>query len=152
MEQAWEFCASNQNLDKTQYLQVYFLWKLKLTHSVRTRQVELQSIRTSLSCHLGQRLPVVLVVAAHDAGDHNVRGEVLLDLGDASENQNIVSCNLNHSFYFWNCMEIMFNRLLLEKKFIGNKTETVMYYKLLYFLVIVWFLCNTISEIDQIIV
>jgi len=50
---------------------------------VRTGQVELEGIRAGLCRHLGQSLPVVLVVAAHDAGDHDLAGEVALDLGDA---------------------------------------------------------------------
>jgi len=52
---------------------------------VRTGEVELEGIGAGLLGHLGQRLPVVLVVAAHDAGDHDLVRKVTLYLRDASE-------------------------------------------------------------------
>ena len=45
--------------------------KFKLTHSMGTRQIELKGIWASLSRHFGQSLPIVLVVAAHDACNHH---------------------------------------------------------------------------------
>jgi hypothetical protein len=59
--------------------------KLSLTHSVRTRQVKLESVRPRGLRHPSQGLPVLLVVAAHDAGDDHAVGEVALDLGNAPE-------------------------------------------------------------------
>jgi len=52
---------------------------------MRTGEVEFKGIWSSLLSHLGQGLPVILVIATHDAGDHNLVGEVPLDLCDASE-------------------------------------------------------------------
>ena len=54
---------------------------------MRAREVELEGIGASLGCHFSQGLPVVFVVAAHDAGDHDAVGKVTFDLFDAPVRQ-----------------------------------------------------------------
>ena len=43
-----------------------------LPHAMGTGQVELEGVCAGLLGHLGQLLPVLLVVGAHDAGDDQV--------------------------------------------------------------------------------
>jgi hypothetical protein len=50
---------------------------------VWARKIKLERIGTSLTCKLGQLLPVALVEAAHDTGNDNLGGVVLFEFANA---------------------------------------------------------------------